>query len=152
MNLTYYILHILHISCTKNFFLPYARVFQILVRGGGKIEIKTKLVLEQWVQLKMTFLLGYNLKIVIYWGNWLLVVGSGGRGVMTKFLAGGGTPTPITASRENPVCGHSKLYDLWVISWSQTPDHVTIYLPPKLNCIHKTSTGIWRQILAVIIN
>ena len=28
-------------------------------------EIKTKMVQEQWVQLKMMFLLGYNLKIFI---------------------------------------------------------------------------------------
>ena len=28
-------------------------------------EIKKKLVQEQWLQLKMMFLLGYNLKIVI---------------------------------------------------------------------------------------
>ena len=28
-------------------------------------EIKTKMVQEQWLQLKMTFLLGHNLKIFI---------------------------------------------------------------------------------------
>ena len=28
-------------------------------------EIKTKMEQEQWLQLKMLFLLGYNLKIVI---------------------------------------------------------------------------------------
>ena len=28
-------------------------------------KIKTKMVQEQWLQLKMLFLLGYNLKIVI---------------------------------------------------------------------------------------
>ena len=28
-------------------------------------EIKTKMVQEQWLQIKMAFLLGYNLKIVI---------------------------------------------------------------------------------------
>ena len=30
-----------------------------------EIKTKTKLVHEQWLQLKMLFLLGYNLKIVI---------------------------------------------------------------------------------------
>ena len=39
-------------------------------------EIKTKMV-QEWLQLKMLFLLGYNLKIFIYGGvgveNWLLV-------------------------------------------------------------------------------
>ena len=28
-------------------------------------EIKTKMEQEQWIQLKMLFLLGYNLKIVV---------------------------------------------------------------------------------------
>ena len=36
-------------------------------------EIKTKMEPEWWIQLKMLFLLGYNLKIVIEWG-----VGVGG--------------------------------------------------------------------------
>ena len=46
-------------------------------------EIKTKMEQKQWLQLKMLFLLGSNLKIVIWWGwggggelggwgNWLL--------------------------------------------------------------------------------
>ena len=30
-----------------------------------RYEIKTKMVHEQWLQLKLLFLLGYNLKIVI---------------------------------------------------------------------------------------
>ena len=32
-------------------------------------EGKIKMVEEQWLQLKMKFLLGYNMKIVIYWGG-----------------------------------------------------------------------------------
>ena len=32
-------------------------------------EIKTKMDQEQWLQLKMLFLLGYNLKIVVQWGE-----------------------------------------------------------------------------------
>ena len=34
-------------------------------------EIKTKMAHEQWLQLKMLFLLllGYNLKIDIWWGE-----------------------------------------------------------------------------------
>ena len=30
-------------------------------------EIKTKIEQEQWLQLKMLFLLGYNLKTVAWW-------------------------------------------------------------------------------------
>ena len=30
-------------------------------------EIKTKMVQEEWLQQKMTFLLGYNLKIFTQW-------------------------------------------------------------------------------------
>ena len=29
-------------------------------------DVKIKMVQEQWLQLKMTFLLGYNLNIVIF--------------------------------------------------------------------------------------
>ena len=32
-------------------------------------DIKTKMEQEQWIQLKMLYLLGYNLKIVIWWGG-----------------------------------------------------------------------------------
>ena len=28
-----------------------------------------KIVQEQWLQLKMRFLLGYNMEIIIYWGE-----------------------------------------------------------------------------------
>ena len=33
--------------------------------GNKENEIRTKMEQEQWLQLKMLFLLGYNLKIVI---------------------------------------------------------------------------------------
>ena len=32
-------------------------------------EIKTKMEQEQWLHLRMLFLLGYNLKIIIWWGG-----------------------------------------------------------------------------------
>ena len=47
-------------------------------------EVKIKMVQEQWLQLKMKFLLVYNMKFVIKWGEWTLGgVGGGG------FLVGG---------------------------------------------------------------
>ena len=56
------------------------------------------MVQEQWLQLKMKFLLGYNMKIVSWeeWtsggGSWLWGTFLGGRG-MSKFLfSGRGTP------------------------------------------------------------
>ena len=39
-----------------------------------RLEIKTKTVQEQWVRLKMMFLLGYNLKIFSYWGSELIYI------------------------------------------------------------------------------
>ena len=33
-----------------------------------KHEGKRKMLQEQWLQPKLKFLLGYNMKIVIYWG------------------------------------------------------------------------------------
>ena len=54
-------------------------------------EIKTKMVQEQWLQLKVTFLLGYNLGNFSRWGGW------------KNFWLVGETP-PITPSRENPEC------------------------------------------------
>ena len=35
-------------------------------------EVKIKMVQEQWLQLKMKFLLVYNMKFVIKWGEWTL--------------------------------------------------------------------------------
>ena len=74
---------------------------------------------EQQLQLKMLFLLCYNLKIVaqweggidFWWGGDKNLVGGGGSlqggifigggGEMSKFLTSGGTP-PIPSNRENP--------------------------------------------------
>ena len=62
-------------------------------------DIKTKMEQEQWIQLKMLYLLGYNLKIVIWWGGGdkYLVRGESTGGKMSKFSAGGGPP-PIPSS------------------------------------------------------
>ena len=58
-----------------------------------KYEIKTKIVQEQWLQLKMKFLLGYNMKIVIYWGRINLWWEDFSRwGNEQIFGRGGGTP------------------------------------------------------------
>ena len=38
-------------------------------------EIKTKIEQEQCPQLKMLFLLGYNLKIIVYWGEYKNLIG-----------------------------------------------------------------------------
>ena len=68
-------------------------------------EIKTKMVQEKWLQLKMLFLLGYTLKSFNWWeaihfwrgenknvgGGWEERVSTGG---ICKFLAGGGTHSP----------------------------------------------------------
>ena len=71
--------------------------------------VKTKMVQEQWIQLKTTFLLDYNLNIVIQLGKLIFVGGreetfggDGGEGSllggifpgggMSKFLASEGTP------------------------------------------------------------
>ena len=35
-------------------------------------EVKIKMVQEQWLQLKMKFLLVYNMKFFIKWGEWTL--------------------------------------------------------------------------------
>ena len=45
-------------------------------------DSKTKMEQEQWLQLKMLFLLGYNLKVVIQLGeiNFWWGGGGGGRG------------------------------------------------------------------------
>ena len=39
-------------------------------------KVKIKMVQEQWLQLKMKFLLDFNMKIIIEWGGW----GGGGGG------------------------------------------------------------------------
>ena len=63
---------------------------------GSINEIKIEMELEEWLQLKMLFLLGYNLKIFIWWCRELTFgggMGDGGAvneklvGVMSKVLA-----------------------------------------------------------------
>ena len=62
-------------------------------------EVKIKVVQEQWLHLKMKFLLGYNMKIIIWWGYF-----SRWREWPIFQLVGGGIPliTPSPSSRENP--------------------------------------------------
>ena len=87
-----------------------------MTRVSKEHEIKTKMEQEQWLHLRMLFLLGYNLKITVWWGgerrgreggriDFLLgggleVESTGGDfyrwGVMIKFLAGG-RGTPLTS-------------------------------------------------------
>ena len=40
-----------------------------MTRVSKKYESKTKMEQEQWLQLKKLFLFGYNLKIVLWWGE-----------------------------------------------------------------------------------
>ena len=54
------------------------------------------MVQDQWLQQKMKLLLGYNLKIVIQWGQWTF----GGRLYWGKFWLVTSLHHP---SRENPV-------------------------------------------------
>ena len=70
---------------------------------------------EQWLQLKMKFLLGYNTKI-LFSGGWTIGGGSllwvifPGEGEMSKLSesdkegGGGGGLTTHAPSRENPGC------------------------------------------------
>ena len=67
--------------------------------------MKTKMVQDQWLELKMKFLLGYIMKFFIQWGNSLSVDEEEWKfrgifpdgGGMSIFLAGGGThpSTPV---------------------------------------------------------
>ena len=70
--------------------------------ASKEYEIETKMVHEQWMQLKMKFLLGYNLKIIKLWwkdkknGEFFQVGMDRGR---SKFsLVGGGIPCQINQS------------------------------------------------------
>ena len=68
-------------------------------------EVKIKMVQEQWLQLKMKFLLVYNMKFVIKWGEWTLGGVGGGRfpgGGMSKCSASR-EGLPQTPNKENPV-------------------------------------------------
>ena len=82
---------------------------------------------EQWLQLKMLFSLGYNLKIVIHWGRDWLLVGRGGQGGikidwgidflgggMGEFLAGRGD-SPHPPNRENPVLITFASESFWIL-------------------------------------
>ena len=81
-------------------------------------EIKPKMVQEQWLQLQMTFLLGYNLKRLFsrdeltFGGKGINIWLGGGRGIfpvgggISKFWAGEEPPPPISPSRENPAHHH----------------------------------------------
>ena len=40
-------------------------------------KVKIKMVQEQWLQLKMKFLLDFNMKIIIEWGGWGSTFGRG---------------------------------------------------------------------------
>ena len=57
-------------------------------------EIKIKMTQVQWLELKMKFLLGYNMKIVILWGGggergeWL-TFGGGNKDLVGKAYWGG---------------------------------------------------------------
>ena len=66
-----------------------------------KHEIKTKLVQEQCLQLKITFLF-------FYWVE-LAFDREEGRN-LSKFLAGGGRRLPLSPSRENPIYIYIYIY------------------------------------------
>ena len=68
-------------------------------------EVKIKMVQEQWLQLKMKFLLVYNMKFVIKWGEWTLG-GVGGGGFLVGGMSKGSASReglPQTPNKENPV-------------------------------------------------
>ena len=72
-------------------------------------ESKTKMEQEQWLQLKVLFLLGYNQLlfsggIVFWWGGGSVLVGFflGGGGMIKFSTSGVGLP-PSFSTRENPV-------------------------------------------------
>ena len=69
-------------------------------------KVKTKMVQEQGLLVKMKFLLCYNVKIVMWWGNESI----------------GGIPSP---SRENP--------DFTVLGQGRAADanQTILWLPPK---------------------
>ena len=57
-----------HFSKLKTAFCEYWTKIKIKISITSvykDYEIKTKLVQEEWLQLKMKFLLGYNMKIII---------------------------------------------------------------------------------------
>ena len=68
-------------------------------------EVKIKMVQEQWLQLKMKFLLVYNMKFVIKWGEWTLggVGGGSSRGGGMSKCSASREGLPQTPNKENPV-------------------------------------------------
>ena len=75
-------------SKLKTVFCEYWRSFEIkisMTSVSKRYENKTKIIHEQWLQLKMMFSFGYNLKVVIW---------------LSKFLAGGWN-SPYLPSSEN---------------------------------------------------
>ena len=57
---------------------------------GSINEIKIEMELEEWLQLKMLFLLGYNLKIFLWWCRELTFGGGMGDGGSGEWKIGGG--------------------------------------------------------------
>ena len=47
-------------------FEPFSKPKTAFCEDWKSVKIKIKMAQEQWLQLKLFFLLGYNLKIVIY--------------------------------------------------------------------------------------
>ena len=89
----------------KNSFLWYWTSIKIKINltcVSKEYEIKTKFEQEQWLQLKLLFLLGYDLKIVVNWEGKLTFGARGGGGAKIWwggvylgkgiFLGGGGWP------------------------------------------------------------
>ena len=93
--------------------------------ASKEYEIKTKMVQEKWLQLKMVFLLGYTLKsfnwweAIHFWREENKNFGVGGRkGCLLegrggcKFLAGGGGgPLPLPPPLSHPPVGKTLLMD-----------------------------------------
>ena len=74
-------------------------------------KIKTKMVKKHWRHLKM-FLLGCNLKIVIKWGDWLLVGGRESNGMELQ------APPSWMPDDDNPLIFYVILYSLYFINFS----------------------------------
>ena len=74
-----------------------------MTRVSKEYQMKTKMVQEQWLQLKMMFLLGYNLKTVIKWDDSLLT-GEGNQNLVERrslleWIFPGGGMRKFSASR-----------------------------------------------------
>ena len=97
-------------------------------------EIKTKMEQVQWLQLKMLFLLSYNLKLLLSrdWGGWLLVgftgLGNFSRwgGEWASFWLVGGTPPPSA-----PV-GKTLMFDYLT---KTSVINLTEFIVNSINCI-----------------